>query len=153
MSTELIVVPNDGTDIWIKKLDKNARHGKAIFEYALTHNINLTKEIVGDIDETYNGYLWGTALAKLGQVSLLVDEYLVIHVPEELSDNQYQFFYNHYKFIERYNDNVASCFIKTENGEQRVYTLMKEEDTDFEVSPVKLFYNELDKVYKSKKIR
>lgn len=152
MSRELIIIPNDDTDIWTKKLIGNDRHGKGIYEYALLNNIDLNKENVGDIDETYNGYLWGTALAKLGYVSLLVDEYLVIHIPENLTEKQYQFFYDHYKFIERYKDNVASCFIKTVNNEKIIYTVMKDDEIKDSVSPVKLFYDELDNVY-NKRVR
>ena len=152
MARELIVVPNENLisdGVWCTNLESDDRHGKGIHDYSLLHGLNLDFENVGDDMFTYNGYLWGTALSKLGHASLLVDDFLIIHVPNIITKEQYDFFNKHRKFIERYNNNVSSCFIKLCDGKFDVDLVMGDPDNGFPVSPVKLFYEELERRYNS----
>lgn len=148
MARDIVIVPNEElieTGVWAINLVDNDRHGKGIHEYSNLNNLGLTFENVGDNDASYNGYLWGVALAKIGHVSLHIDNDLIIYVPSIITKGQYQFFKKHRKFIERYNNRVSSCFI--EDG--KPVLVIGDPDNDFPVSPVKLFYDELKTKYNS----
>lgn len=147
MARDIVVVPNEeliDTGIWATNLLNDDRHGSGIHEFSKLNNLGLTPENVGDPDLSYNGYLWGVALAKIGHASLHIDNDLIIYVPSIITGEQYQFFKKHRSFIQRYGNRVSSCFIDF-NGEP--VPIIGDPDNGFPDSPVKLFYDELKNRY------
>lgn len=147
MSRELIVVPNEDfitSGVWSCKLDSDDRHGKGIYDFCLQNKINLDFEKVGDTQYTYNGYIWGVALARLGHASLHVDDYMIACIPDEITIGQYEFFVKYRKYIERFSNKFSFCFINSDLGKVSNLDIRY---NDLSVSRVKLFYKELENRY------
>lgn len=144
MKRELIIVPNEEIikdGVWCKSLTEEERHGKGIEEYSNIYNLGLNEEIVGV--DNYNGYFWGIALAKLGHISLHVDNELVVYIPEIVTKGQYKFFKKHKNFIDHFRNSVSICFICKENEEYQIKAIESYGNDDEISTPIQLFYDEL----------
>ncbi len=144
MKRELIIVPNEETildGVWCKNLTEEERHGKGIEEYSDLYNLGLTTEIVGV--DNYNGYFWGIALAKLGHISLHIDNGLVIYIPDTITKLQYKFFKQHKNFINHFRNSISICLICKNNEEYQIKAIESYGNDDDLSSPVRQFYDEL----------
>lgn len=149
---ELIIMPNEKeleeAEIYTKIFpNKNDRHGMGIKEFSDKYNLGLTPEIVGVEEGNYNGHKWGIALAKIGHISIHIEDFLVFYTPTTITINQYQYIMEMRKYILRYQNYVAATFIDNKNNcVNNLRDLYPEEYEDKEKS--KLFLKAIKSINK-----
>lgn len=89
MKKETIIIPNEtilNVPIYNKPVE--TFHAKNIKDFSDKYKLGLNFENVGLPDNEFYGIYWQTALIKLGQAIVTIEETTIAWLPEIISDEQ-----------------------------------------------------------------
>lgn len=117
----LIIGRNNNYNIFEKEIDEDTRHAKAIQEYCENHGIQT--EVPKD---NLDGYLWGKAVAKQGDLVLQIEEdYVILSIPPVITNYQMD---NFEVYIKDYLKKYASAFSYYNRGNKDIEIVIEEKD-------------------------
>ncbi len=104
---ETIIIPNENildVPVFSEKVGINEYHSQKIKEFSDRYNLGLTFENVGIEADKYYGSYWDQALVALGHIVISIEindynGYIVIYLPTNISEKQYQWFKDHKNFF------------------------------------------------------
>lgn len=91
---------------YYRELKNGESHGKIVKEFSDIYGLGITPESVGLNEGEYAGYRYQAALASLGHIIICLDENVWVFMPEYLSTNQKNYFYNNKKLFSQNRNNL-----------------------------------------------
>lgn len=87
MKRGIVIIGETQTNggLYEEELNNEQRHAYALKSYCQNQNISL------DIS-TVNGHMWSEELAKRGILSITVEDKIIVYIPAEVTDYQYERF-------------------------------------------------------------